>query len=72
MATEKEKQFGLLAKFDSKMDEIAFYDLYHTYSFFFETEDSRSKHEAAMSKRCFKKSINVDFRNIKRKLDETA
>lgn len=70
MATEKEKPFGLLAKFDSKMDEIAFYDLYRAYSFFYDNEDSRNTHMIKMLTQCRKKNINVDFRNVKKKIVE--
>lgn len=65
-----EKNYGAVAKFSNKMDEIAFWDLYRTYIFFYSSEESRLKNTTAMLKRCRKKNINVDFKNVMRKPTE--
>lgn len=64
-----EKIYGAVAKFETKMDEIAFWDLYRTYMFFYSSDESRLKNITAMSKRCRKKNISVTFKNVLRKTD---
>jgi hypothetical protein len=65
-----EKNYGAVAKFSNKIDEIAFWDLYRTYMFFYSSEESRLKNTTSMLKRCRKKNINVDFKNVIRKSTE--
>ncbi len=66
-----EKNFAIRAFFDSKMDEVAFWDLYHTFVFLYKDAKTRESNLIKMSTRCRKKKINVDFKYYLKKSENT-